>query len=89
MAAEKGIVVKFAPLRANRAMIQGDRIAIKQDLSTIDDFNYELAHELAHAYLHYDKGNILSGEVDEKLYVEYEQQANRAAQMMIDALVQE
>lgn len=89
MATKKGIVVRFDPLRANRARIKGDRIAIKQDLSTIDDFNYELAHELAHAYLHYDKGNILPGEVDEKLYEEYEQQADRAAQMILDALVQE
>ena len=89
LATANGIIVRFAPLRAHKAMIKRDRIAIKQDLPTIDDFNYELAHELAHAYLHYDKGNILPDAVNKELFEQYEEQADRAARMILDALNQE
>lgn len=79
LAVENGITVKIAPLRASYARIKGDRIALNQNLATIEDFNYNLAHELAHYYLHYDKGNILGAEGD------YEEQADRGAKMLLDA----
>lgn len=82
MAVSKGITVKFAPLGVSYARIKGDRIALSQSLGTIDDFNYNLAHELAHAYLHYDKGDIMASDDQE----EYEKQADRGAQMLIEAL---
>ena len=56
LATSKGIVVRFAPLQSNDGRLKGNRIAIRQNLPTIEDFNYNLAHELAHAFLHYDKG---------------------------------
>ena len=40
-----------------------------------------LRHELAHAYLHYDKGNI----VDNKNQ-SYEEQADRAANMLLETI---
>ena len=46
----------------------------------LNEMNFTLAHELAHAYLHYDKGNILENDGS------YEEQADRAAKMLIDAL---
>ena len=82
MAVQKGITVKFAPLKASYARIKGDRIALNQDLDTIEDFNYNLAHELAHYYLHYDKGDTIESDRN----AEYEEQAERAAQLLLDAL---
>lgn len=86
LAVTKGITVKFAPLKASYARIAGNRIALNQNMGTIDDFNYNLAHELAHAYLHYDKGDILPDAVDERLSEQYEEQADRGAKMLLDVL---
>lgn len=82
LATSQGIIVRFAPLAANDARLKINKIAIRQDLPTIDDFNYNLAHELAHAYLHYDKGDTITSEK----YAEYEEQADRAAKMLLAAL---
>lgn len=57
------------------------RIGIRIDMD-FDDYIYNLAHELAHLYLYYDKGNIMGSERE----TEYEEQANRAARMLIDVL---
>ena len=57
------------------------RIGIRIDMG-FDDYIYNLAHELAHLYLHYDKGNMI--ENDRK--AEYEEQADRTAKMLIDVL---
>ena len=40
-----------------------------------------MLHELAHIYLHYDKGNLI-----EHYNVEYEKQADRAADMAFDLM---
>lgn len=40
-----------------------------------------MLHELAHIYLHYDKGNLV-----EHYNVEYERQADRAADMAFDLM---
>lgn len=69
------------PLTVSYARIKENRIALNQNLATIDDFNYNLAHELAHYFLHYDKGNILLSDNQE-----YEEQADRAAKMLLEAL---
>lgn len=86
LAITNGIIVRFAPLKASYARIKGDRIALSQELGTIDDFNYNLAHELAHFYLHYDKGDILPDAVDGGLSEQYEEQADRGARMLLEAL---
>lgn len=82
MAVQNGITVRFAPLKVSYAHICGNRIALNQNLDTIDDFNYNLAHELAHYFLHYDKGDIIANDKN----AEYEEQADRAAKMLLEAL---
>jgi len=72
----RGLQVKFAPLQCNYGRLKGDRVAIANDM-TLEQVNVTLAHELAHSYLHYDKGNILENDGN------YEEQANRAAEMLI------
>lgn len=86
LAAEKGIIVKFAPLNLYDGRIKGNIIGIRQGLKTIDEYNYNLAHELAHAYLHYDKGSILPDMENKELYQQYEEQADRAAKLILDIL---
>lgn len=79
LATSNGITVRFAPLRASYARLKNNRIALSENLGTIDEFNYNLAHEIAHCFLHYDKGEIF-GDKD------YEEQADRAAKMLMEAL---
>ncbi len=86
LAAENGITVKFVPLKANYAMLHNDRIGLSQSLRTIEDFNYNLAHELAHSYLHRGKGDITPGAIDEHTLAQYEEQADRGAKMLLDVL---
>lgn len=86
LAASRGIAVKFAPLKVSYARIEGNRIALSDRLETIEDFNYNLAHELAHSFLHHDKGDILPGAVAGEQLAEYEEQADRAAKMLLAAL---
>lgn len=81
LAVKNGITVRFCPLRASYARIKADRIALNQDLNTIEEFNYNLAHELSHFFLHYDKGNITAGDNEA-----YEEQADRGARMLLEAL---
>lgn len=79
LAVSNGITVRFAPLQASHARLKNNRIALSESLGTIDEFNYNLAHEIAHCFLHYDKGEILGGK-------DYEEQADRAAKMLMEAL---
>ncbi len=85
LAVDHGIIVRFAPLRANTGRIKGNRLAIQQSLS-IDDINYNLAHELAHAFLHYDKGDITSNAISSVEHQAYEEQADRAAKLLLCAI---
>lgn len=52
-----------------------DKLDLKEATKT-------LAHELAHSYLHYDKGNTIASNNHE----EYEEQANRVMELIIDLL---
>lgn len=85
LAVQNGITVRFAPLKVSYARIAGDRIALNQGLDTIEDYNYNLAHELSHYFLHYDKGDITEG-AD---VAAYEEQADRGAKMLLAALAVE
>lgn len=82
LATAHGIIVRFAPLQANDGRLKGNRLAIRQDLPTIEDINYNLAHEIAHAFLHCDKGDTINSDK----HAEYEEQADRAARMLLIAL---
>lgn len=61
LATQNQIAVKFVPFTVSYARLKGNpqgmRMGISQNLQTIEEVNYNLAHELAHAYLHYDKGD--------------------------------
>lgn len=85
LAYKAGCSVKFVPFRAHDGMLKGDRIGIRQGLS-IDDINYNLAHELAHAFLHYDKGKITSDAIPPEMHEAYEEQADRAANLLLCAV---
>lgn len=82
LAVENGITVKFVPLQVSYARIKGNRIGLSDRLGTIEDFNYNLAHELVHSFLHYDKGDTIKSDK----HREYEEQADRAAKMLLAAL---
>lgn len=79
LAREKGIKILFADFRSYYGITYANRVGIANDMD-IDKINYTLAHELAHVYLHYDKGDILEGNEA------YEEQADRAAHMLLDAI---
>ena len=81
IADRNNIQVKLCQLLASDGRLKDDRIALRSAMG-IDDINYSLAHELAHYYLHFDKGNTISSEK----HADYEEQADRAAKMLLDAL---
>ncbi|MFR6566882.1 MAG: ImmA/IrrE family metallo-endopeptidase [Blautia wexlerae] len=76
----KGMLVLFAPFKANYGMVRKERIGIANDMN-LENINKTLAHEIAHTYLHYDKGNMLDNKVPD-----YEEQADRAADMLLETI---
>jgi len=85
IAKQQGIKVRFQPLKASdgrMAVVKDEvRIGIKAGME-FDEYVYTLAHELSHWFLHYDKGDTISSEK----HREYEEQADRAAKMLLLAL---
>lgn len=77
MQEKNSLQVQFLPLQASCGRIYNNRIGIANNMS-IEQINHTLAHELAHAYLHYDKGDITESAGD------YEEQAERTARMLLD-----
>ena len=84
-ATSKGIVVKFVPFKYHNGIIRGNRLGIRQTIQTIEEINYTLAHEIAHAYLHFDKGDTTNSDIHDQ----YEEQADRAAKMILDLLTEQ
>lgn len=62
-------------------LLLGNRIALSSSMS-VEDMTYTLAHELAHYFLHYDKGDTIGSE----RHAEYEEQADRGAKLLLAAL---
>ena len=85
IAENEGISVRFLPFQAydgrlkqvKENLVIGIRIGMN-----FDEYVYNLAHELAHYFLHYDKGDTINSEK----HAEYEEQADRAAKMLLSAL---
>lgn len=57
----ESLQLAFKPLLVSDGRLKGDRIALRYGIP-IDAMNYNLAHELAHHFLHYDKGNTIDSE---------------------------
>lgn len=82
IAKERDIKIQMFPeFRGYKGRLYKCRIAIRSGMD-IDNINYTLAHELAHTYLHYDKGDTINSDQ----HPEYEEQADRAAKLLLDAL---
>jgi len=81
IASENNLRIAFVPFENHYGRLKGDRIGlyINMDLAKI---NYTLAHELAHYFLHFDKGDTINS----NCHRDYEEQANRAANMLLTAL---
>lgn len=81
LADKNNVKVRLLDFKTCRGRLKGNRIGIDSKLN-IEDSRYTLAHELAHLYLHADKGDTIRS----PLHKEYEEQANRAADLIIDLL---
>lgn len=81
LANKKNMKVRLVDFKVRRGFLKGNRIGLDLKLN-VDDLRYTLAHELAHVYLHIDKGDIIGS----PLHNEYEEQANRTANLIIDLL---
>lgn len=80
LSGKEGLKVAFVPLKVSYGRIKGDRIGLWNEMD-IEKINYTLAHELAHHFLHFDKGDMINGDNS----AAYEEQADRAAKMLIAA----
>ncbi len=62
LGSRKGLEIILMPFESDsRGLLCGKTIAIRKGLS-IEEMRYTLAHEMAHAYLHSDKGNTIFSE---------------------------
>ncbi len=77
----KEIKVETLDLKAMKSYLSGDRIGIRRGM-TLAEVNYELAFELFHSIVNYDKGNM----IDTPLRGYYNAQAERAASFIIQLL---
>lgn len=79
----KGFRVMFRPFKAADGYLKGNKIGLAEELKRDPKKqDYILAHELAHAYLHRDKGDTINS----PFHHEYEEQADRAAELVLDLL---
>lgn len=76
-ATDIGCHVSLVPLQRNDGRIKGDRIGIRATMS-IEEYVHNIAHELAHLYLH-------TGTVDPK-DEEKERQAENVASLIVGIL---
>lgn len=81
VAEDKGIKVKSFPFKYHASVLHNGSIGIKVGI-TVEKACYELAWELAHAFIHYDGGDL----VKSSLSKDYNAQAGRAAEMIIKML---
>lgn len=77
----KGFVVKYMDFKANDGMLRGNRIGLCNNMEE-EKQAFILAHEIAHGYLHKDKGDTRKS----SRHKEYEEQANRTAELILDLL---
>lgn len=81
MADEKDIRVASYPFQKVNSAICDRTIGVKNGLD-LERICYEIAWELSHMFIHYDSGNIIKS----PLAKDYNDQASRAATMLIKAI---
>lgn len=81
LAEEQGIILKLKGIEGYESMLRGNRIAIRKNMA-FEQVVYETAYELAHYFIHYDQGCMIKS----PLAKDYNEQAERAAFMMIRML---
>ena len=81
LAEEQGITLKLQNLQGFNSILKGNRIAISKD-QAFENVVYEAAYELAHYFIHYKNGNLISS----PLAKDYNVQSEHAAFMMIRML---
>ncbi len=80
IAHQKGLRVLFADFPVRYGAIAGENIGMNYSMD-ISEINFTLAHELAHAYLHQENGELKKSLADDP-----EEQADRTAQLLLDVL---
>ena len=81
IAEKREIKVKTLGLNATKSYLKGNRIGIRCGMP-LKEINYELAYELFHSAVNYDKGNM----IDTPLRIYYNSQAERAAAFLLQIL---
>lgn len=81
IASDNSLRVSFVPFDAYYGRLHGDKIGLCIDMD-LKKINYTLAHELAHYFLHFDKGDMINSTCRR----DYEEQADRAANMLLAAV---
>lgn len=77
----RGLKIKTKPLRGYKSRLWKDRVAVRNDL-TLEEVNLEIAYELFHSVVNYDKGDM----VNTPLAKYYNNQAEKAAELIISLL---
>lgn len=81
LADEQGITLKLQDLRKFDSILCWKNVAIRKQ-QLFEKVVYEVAYELAHYFIHYNQGDL----VKSPLQKDYDEQAERAAFMMIRML---
>lgn len=81
LAEDQDVVLKIKDIPGYDSMLKGKRIAVHKN-QMFEKVVYEMAYELAHYFVHYNAGNIINS----PLAKDYNEQAERAAFMMIRML---
>lgn len=81
LAEEQGITLKIKDISGYYSVLRGKRVAVRKN-QMFENVIYEIAYELAHYFIHYNQGNM----VRSPLRKDYNEQAERAASIMIRML---
>lgn len=78
LAEDSGIRVRECDFRYNDGRLKENKIGIRSDMD-YENKRYVFAHELAHFFLHFDKGDTINSEK----HAEYEEEADRCAKLIL------
>ncbi|WP_278884922.1 ORF6N domain-containing protein [[Ruminococcus] torques] len=79
VAEDRGIKVDSFPFGTVDSMLKDNHIGIRTQV-TVEKACYELAWELSHAFIHYQKGDLIKSPLSK----DYNEQATRAANMVME-----